>query len=270
MKQLKRENMSNGSLSYQLEKGQWGLFAVRFEGTNATGQTVSLADLGQVILRWNGIDLVNVDFEFLNLVSNLYGGVAEFSSTTGGAFKATAYITTGLWFDTQNIYDVGDEDKVEFVLQFQGAVSKISSGAVEILGKPRRGIMSYQHKILKKTVVSSGAGSVPDTIPVNNISQVYIKNPSALVNRVQIQKDGKVYVDGSVGAIQSYSDWIHLLETPSSIVAIELTESKDVREAIGGAVYYNFQFTGAGNLEVYYSKLEPVPEKIDISYARAF
>ena len=267
MKQLFRVPATQGNLSYQLEKGQFGLFLIRFEGTNATGQAVTLADLGSVVLRWNGQDVVNVDFEFLNMVSNLYGGVSEFSSTTGGAFKASAFIPTGIWFDSQNIYDIGDEDKVEFVLNWNTA--KIASGSVYIFGKPRRGVMSYLHGIYKRTIVSGGAGDISDSIPVENITQFYIKNPTALINTLQVARDGKAVVDGYVGALQSYSDWIHLLEASSNLIAIEFVESKDLREVVSTGITYKINTTGAGNIESYYSRLIPKAEKVDISLARA-
>ncbi|MEM5880922.1 MAG: hypothetical protein QXW01_03775 [Candidatus Aenigmatarchaeota archaeon] len=267
MKQLFRAPAVQGSLSYQLEKGQFGLFLIRFEGTNATGQAVSLTDLGNVIVRWNGQDIVNVDFEFLNMVSGLYGGFTEFSSTTGGAFKASAFIPTGLWFDTTNIYDIGDEDKVEFVLNW--TTTKIASGSVYIFGKPRQGIMSYIHGIYKRTIVSGGSGDISDSIPVENITQFYIKNPTALINNIQVARDGKVIVDGAVGALQSYSDWIHLLEASSNLLAIEFVESKDIRDAVSTGITYKINTTGAGNVESYYSRLIPRADKVDISLARA-
>jgi hypothetical protein len=267
MKQLFRQSATIGSLAYQSEKGQFGLYLVRFEGTAQTGQNVSLADLGNFVFRWNGEDINNIDFEFLNLVSNLYGGVSEFSSTTGGSFKASAFVPTGLWFDSQNIYDVGDEDKVEIVMNWNTA--KIASGNVYIFGKPRKGIMSYLHGLYKRTIVSGGAGTIIENIPVENIATLYIKNPTALISKLQVARDGKVVVDGSIGALQSYSDWTHLLEQSSNLLAIEFVESKDVREAISGGVNLIFETTGSGNIEVYYSRLIPKPEKVEVSLARA-
>lgn len=267
MKLLKTENALTGNLTYTLEKGQFGLFLIRYEGNNLTGQAVNLTDLGNVIVRWNGQDIINVDFEFLNKVSNLYGGLAEFSSTTGGSFKASAFIPTGLWFDSVNIYDVGEEDRVEFVLNW--STTKIASGSVYLLGKPRRGIMHYIHGIKKRVVVSGGAGIITDNIVEPNIATYYIKNASSLVSRIQVERDGKAITDANTGAVQSYSDWTHLLEATSNILAVEFAESKDVREAVSNTLIVRLQFIASGNLETYYSQLIPRPDKIDISTARA-
>lgn len=267
MKQLFRQSANVGSLAYQLEKGQWGLFAIRYEGTNLTGQAITLADLGNIVIRWNGTDIINLDFEALNYMSNLYGGVSEFSSTSGGQFKAVAFIPTGLWFDSTNVWDVDETDKVEFVLNWN--TSKIASGSVYIFGKPKRGVMSYLHGIKKRSVNSTGAGTQIDSIPVPNITTFYIKNPSVLLSKVQVARDGKVYVDGSVGIIQNYSDWIHLLETSNSFLAIEFVESKDIREALASSVSYIFEFTSSGILETYYSHLIERSDKVEISLARA-
>lgn len=267
MKLLKTENAITGNLTYQVEKGQFGLFLIRFEGTNITGQAVNLQDLGNVIMRWNGNDIINCDFEFLNQVSNLYGGFTEFTSTTGGSFKASAFIPSSLWFDSLNVYDIGEEDKVEFVLNW--STSKISSGSVYLLAKPRRGLMHYIHAIKKRVVVSGGAGIITDNIVEPNIATYYIKNASSLISRLQIERDGKAITDANVGAIQSYSDWTHLLEASSNLLAVEFAESKDVREAVSNTLTIRLQFIASGNLETYYSQLIPRPDKIDISTARA-
>lgn len=267
MKQLFQQALSSGSLAYQLEKGQWGLFQLRAEGIASSGQSVNLTDLGNVIVRWNGQDIVNVDFEFLNLFGNLYGGVCEYTSINGGAFKISAFIFTGLPFDPQNVFDVDENDKVEIVWTWY--TTKIVSGYAYVFGKPRSGIMSYVPGLYIKSVVSSGAGVINDNIPVENIATLFIKNPSALISRLQVARDGKVIVDGATGAIQAYSDWIHLLETTNNLLAIEFVESKNVKDVISTQLSYSFTTTGSGIIQLYYARLIPKPEKVEISMARS-
>lgn len=269
MRLLWRAALSQGSTTYNFTRGQFGLILVRFAGTNAAGQTVNTSDLGNVILNWNGDDKINVDADLLVQLANVYGGAIENISAAGSSFAISFAIPTGSWWDAQNIYDISENDKVYLKLDFNNIVSKITNGTVSIYAKPRLGAMAYIHKILSRAVVSGGAGTITDTIPVNNISAIYIKDPSSLVDNIQIIKDGKVIIDGDTASELVYSNWIHLLETSGNLLALELAESKDVREAIGQTLTYKYNFTGAGNLSQYYSAIEFTPKKLEQSLANA-
>jgi len=256
MRLLWQDNLVNLTTNFTIPKGQYGLFLIRYSGQAAANQTVATTDLGNVILNANGNDKINVDVDLLSQLSNVYGGAIEASSVTGGAFAFSVIVPVAAWFDSKNIYDISERDKVYFKLDFPNIASKIVSGTVAIYAKPRHGVMSYWHKILSRTVVSGGAGTITDTLPVANISEVYLKNPAALVSQIQLIKDGKVYVDGDTGSELAYSNWIHLLESSITLLAIEFVESKDIREAISQSLSYKYNFTGAGNLAQYYSAIE--------------
>jgi len=257
MKLLWQDNLANLTTNFTVPRGQYGLFLIRYSGVAATGQTVATTDLGNVILNANGNDKINVDVDLLSQLANVYGGAVEASSAAGGNFAFSILIPTGAWFDAKNIYDISANDKVYFKLDYPNLTSaKIVSGTVSVYAKPRHGVMNYWHKILSRAVVSGGAGVITDTLPVANISEVYLKNPAALISQVQLVKDGKVYVDGDVNAELAYSNWIHLLESSVTLLAVEFVESKDVREAISNNLSYKYQFTGAGNLAQYYSAIE--------------
>ncbi len=255
MKELWRDNLNTGSTNYNVSQGQYGSFLIRYEGDAGAGVTMALSNLGNVILNWNGNDIINVDVELLSLLSNIYGGAIEATSIAGGAFAFSIIIPCGAWFDTKNIYDVGRNDKVYFKLDYPAVPALIDTGSVTIYAKPRAGIHSYFHKILSRTVVSGGAGAVTDKIYDSNISNFYIKNPAALTSNIQIVRDNKVFVDGSPAAELAYSNWIHLLEASETTLAVEFCESQNVKESISSQLVYKFQFSAAGNLACYYSCL---------------
>ena len=270
MKLLKQENLSNLQLNYNLARGQYGLFLIRFSGINNGAATVSLAELGNIILNWNGKDIVNVDAEVLTMLANIYGGFIE--NTPGGVGTAFAYsfiVPTSAWFDPKNIYDVSDSDKVLFKFDFPNIMTGAASGSVSISGLHQSGIMSYFHKILSRTVVSGGAGIITDTIVQSNIINLYIKNPAALVSDIQLLVDNNVRVDSTIPVELAYSNWVHLLEATNTFLAEEFAPSKDVREAISNILTYKYTFTGAGNLEQYYSAIEFSQLKQEQSLANA-
>lgn len=270
MKLLWNDNLGNLTTTYNVARGQYGLIMLRYTGVAAVGVTVTLANLGNVILNWNGDDKVNVDAELLSLLANVYGGVIESTSAAGGAFAFSVIIPTSAWFDPKNVYDISDKDKVYIKLDYPALTpAVIASGSVSIYAKPRKGIHSYFHKILSRAVVSGGAGVITDTINASNIIELYLKNPAALVSQIQIIKDNNVYVDGDAGSELAHSNWIHQLETGNTTLAVEFAESKDIREAISNTLSYKYTFTGAGNLPQYYSAIEFSAIKQAESFANA-
>ena len=270
MKLLWQDNLTNLTTNYNLARGQYGLFLIRYSGTAQVGQTVTTTNCGNVILNWNGEDKINVDMDLLSQIANLYGGFIENSSAVGGAFAFSIVIPTGLWFDASNIYDIGDNDKVYFKLDFSAMTNAlIASGTVAIYGKPRSGTMSYIHKILSKAVVSSGASTITDNIVTPNIATLYIKNPAALLSQIQINKDNKNYVDGDVASELAYSNWIHEVEATGTMLALEFVESHNIVEAISNTLNYKFTFTGVGTLSQYYSAVEFTPNKLQDSIKNA-
>lgn len=270
MKLLWQDNLLNLSTNYNVAQGQYGLFLIRYSGTAAAAYTVLTSDLGNVILNWNGEDKINVDVDLLSQLANQYGGFIEATSNVGAAFAFTIIIPTGAWFDSKNIYDISGGDKVYFKLDFPLlTAAKIASGTVTIQAKPRAGVMSYIHKILSRSVVSGGAGIITDTIVTPNIIELYVKNPSALTSQIQYSKDGKLYVDGDTASQLAYSNWIHLLETVNTLLAVEFAEGKNIDEAISKTLSYKYTFTGVGNLAQYYSAIEYTPSKVSESLANA-
>lgn len=263
MKLLHSVPASNGSMTFYLPKGQYGVIQVVYDLDMATGIDLTRALCGNVILNWNGQDVINVDAEILNQLDNVYGGVAEFTTVTGGASRMSVFLTAGLWFDAQNVYDIQDNDNVYLKLDFAslGLPANVDSGNIKVYAKMKTGVMSYLHNITARPIVSSGASTLADTYKISNISQIYLKNPAALLSNVQLSKDGETLVDSPPNTLIAYSDFIHQLETTNTTLAIDFVESGDVRESVGSDISYKFVFTGSGTQYMYFSHLDFTPKK---------
>lgn len=262
---------TNGSLTFFLPKGQYGSIMIEYDLDAALGVTLTRAQMGNIILNWNGDNVINVDAEILNLLDNVYGGTAEFSAAVGGATRMSVFIPLAQWFDSLNVYDIGEKDQVYIKLDFPtiALATNVDSGSVRVYAKNKVGVMNYLHKIISRSVVSAGATTIADTYPVNNISQLYLKNPAALVSNIQITKDNDTVVDAPTAVLNAYSDWIHLLESTNTTIVIEFGESKDIRENVGSQISYKYTFTGAGTLAQYFSYIEFTPIKAIESRAKA-
>lgn len=260
MKLLYAQPVTAGSLTFFIPSRQWGTFLIKYRGTAQAGQTVGRPDLGNIILNWNGNDIINADAEMLQLIGNTYGGVSEFVSNAGGSYSISVFIPCGTFWDSKNVYDISPNDKVYFKCDFGALIPKVASGFVEIYGKEKLGVHRYFNNIIERPIVASGASDLTDIYNVPNIANIVIKNPS-IIDRIQITKDGETVVDAETSTVQAYSDWIHLLETTNNVIVIELAESQDIEEALGSTIQYRYQFNGAGTLEQYFMFIEFANQK---------
>ena len=263
MRQLWSDNLSNLSTTYNQEAGKFSMFEIRFAGTAQAGQTVALTDLGTIRLNNNGDDKINVDAEVLSLMADNWGGFVEASSVVGGAFAFSIFIPAGYWFDKKNNFWFSKTDKSYWQLLFPNMTAVlIASGNVTIYGNPGHGAQSYWHKILSKQVVSSAAtGVITDAIEERNIIALYLKNPTALIDNLILIRDKETVVNGSMVSEIAYSNWIHQLEVASTLYIAEFAPDQLISQALSNAFSYQYNFTGAGNLEQYYSAIQFTPDR---------
>jgi hypothetical protein len=269
---LSTTNISNNTVSFPVPAGQYGAIVVVYDVVTNAATTADLADCGNVRLNWTGEDLINVPAAIINYINNRYGGVAEASFAAGGSNRVTIIITPGLIYDSKTVYDIGQNDNVTLSLDFTALAAKSASGTVKIYGKYKIGTMSYVHKLLPKFCIAQAAGVVPDSIPVNNISELFLQAPAANnVTGVQVIKDNITLVNSnSLDDLLAYDNYVHQVETANTdILALDLAESKDLREIVGGTTQFKITFSGAATLPLYYGFCSYTGKKLVESSARA-
>jgi hypothetical protein len=272
MNLLSTTNVSNNTVSFTLPSGQYGMLAVVYDVVTSVSKTASLASCGNVRLNWTGEDIINVPARIINLLNNLYGGVAEAIFASAASNRVTIFITPGLAYDAKTVYDIGQNDNVTLTLDFTALAALSASGTVKIYGIPKIGVMSYIHKLLPKFCIAQSAGVVPDSIPVNNISEFIMDDPATnLVTGVQIIKDNITVVNcQSILDLQARNNFIHLVETAvTNVLAVDLAESKDLREVTGGTLQFQITFSGAATLPLYYGFCSYTGQKLVESQSRA-
>jgi hypothetical protein len=263
MRQLHNDNLSVLTTTYNASAGRFGNFLLRYSGTAQTGQTVSLANCGNVMVNVKGDSKVNVDVELLSQAANLYGGYIEASSTIGAAFAFSVVIPAGYWFDKKNVFDIASGEKTFFKMDYPNMTSAlIASGTVVLYGKPQAGIQSYYHKILGAPISVSGSIQKTDSIVEQNIISAYLKDPTSLIDTMQMSKDGNLIFDGDVVSELVWSNWIHNVEVASTLMALEFAENGNIASANSGVLSYNLHFTGPGVLPLYYSAIDYSPAKL--------
>jgi hypothetical protein len=246
---------SSAMLTFFLPAGNWGGFVLAFRGTNGLTPKAR-ADVGNVNLTWNGVPLVNVDFELLQYLTDLKGGFSLFTSTASSTFETMCYIPAGNFTDKNNIYRIDNDEKVYFKLDFPNLAD--ITGQVYIYGIPKEGIMNYQYCLTSRNVTAGASGTISDVHRLNNVSAIYLKNYSA-VSDMQILRDGKTIVDGILADIKAISDFTNQVETSASVIEVDMNRSKDIREIISSEINFKYTFSGASTLQQYfaYSILTP-------------
>lgn len=251
-----------GSLTFFLPKGMFKGFVLVYQGDNAAAIDTTLADLGQINFILNGKQVINVPVSLMSPVNDLYMGSETFSNTTGGAVYCSVYIPCGTFWDAKNVYQIDDDDKAYFKLDFPtiAPLAKWDSGNVRVYGIYGEGIQNYVYNIQSRNVVAGGAGTLADTYPVNSVVNVFLQNYS-IINTIQLMKDNKVLTDGQTADILALSDLLHQVETSVNVIGIEFAQSRDVREAISGMISYQYAFNTNGTLQQYFGFVDFTPNK---------
>jgi hypothetical protein len=262
--------VANGSTIFTFPKGQWGAILVVFDVVTSAGNTATLASCGNARLTWGGEDLKNCSIELLNLINNLYGGVMEATFAAASANRISCVILPGLAYDSKSVFDVGANDNVTLTLDWTALAALCASGSIKIYLKPKIGTMSYVHKILPQTIIAQAAGVIPGSLPVNNVSEIFLLSPAAQnVTGIQITKDNDTIVDSvTVADLDAYNNFIHVVETAQTkLLAIDFGESKDIHENVGAAAQFRYTFSAAGTLQQFYGFISFTNNKLIESVA---
>jgi len=263
---------SAGFLSFDVPAGMYKEFLLIYRGTNVAAGDTTLADLGSVVMRRNGIPKVAVPVSVLATLNNEYRGVASFSNVNGGAVFAMIPLPCGQFKKSENNVYAVEEQELTIELTFAELASATgwSAGTVEVYGVPQIGVEKYEYQLISHDFVLGAAGTIqPKTITIPNILQLILTNTN-LASNINITKDGKLAFNTAVDVSQAYSDMIHELETTIANTSIlEFAQSGDIREAVGSSIRVEATSTGAGTFNVYTGSLIFNNDKTVRSIAKA-
>lgn len=220
MELLKQENLLNAFLTLDLREGKYrGLF-IRVSGTNNSGQTLAVTNLGKIKLQHQGIERINADFNFFNARTNLGGGTAESASATSGAFGFAAIISFRRRFDRANVLQVESNKKT--TLTWDSLISTLStvvaSGTMEVYGLyDDVGYQRYLPMIRTQQVTVAAATTVKETIPFAFVEELWGAD-DAQIARVQLLRDSRTIIDGTWTALKSLSNAQNNVETAVTTV----------------------------------------------------
>lgn len=194
-KSIARFKQANGIQDEYTDPGNYVAVNFDFNGTLQTGQDGTFADLGRVLTQRFERQKDNIDFNDLQRILNIRGGVAYLNSNTGGSFSAFVILlfSPETVASALNILD-GDEFNVEWQPGDDGTV--FSDLTLEISGEtanfPELGKLNYTRK-----TESYADSAAADLVKLNkqNVQALYVEDVNDNIDLIQVDNNQGSVVD---------------------------------------------------------------------------
>ncbi len=262
---LKKNFTHDGLNGYQrdMQDGKYAGIQLTITGTNATGQTGTLEDLGRVVLTRNGQPRVNRNPKKFADIQDIRGGKFTYSSTEAGAFQAVVYIP---FFEKghPNVFDIKGNDRFNYEWVPAGNASTVfDSLEIKVNGDMSPALIERYDYFINGADQDFSAAQSADDVPLNkrNVSAIYIEDVDNTVDSLSFNSNGKQVI--------STNDWLSLQGYTNANNRIE-DETQDVIEienhtpGIPGTLrnrnnVLTFTTSGAGAVDITVCSIIPGP-----------
>lgn len=269
MKLLGSTNILSGAASFPIPAGQYGGFMIRAAGTNQAGQTLTLANLGNVSVAVQGHGVIYSSFTALNNIPALARGVVETATAAGAAFTHSAFILPSFVSDG-NIFDVSAQDNWFVDVSLGGVTGVIvASGTLEIFGIPQDGAQAYFPKMAMQSRNIAASSTDQFTLSMDNIGFLWIDGLTN-IDTITIAIDGQTKVFGSPAELLAFSNWYWNPATAlTDEILLDFVKSKTFDESLSD----KFEITiltnagGAATPVIIPISYEPTPQLFNRSKA---
>lgn len=232
------------------------------KGTTDTAQTLDEADIGRIRIQRDGDQVQGEDFEFYFDLANLLGGYPHKTAPTAGASRITAFIP--FYFPgIRNALDVRDKEEVDVYLDFSGTLDTrfgANSATYQLHAAVAPGIPErYELRVEEQDVVASGAGRYDQNLNGNNIGAIFFRDPSSVVDKLQVQVDDEVAVDNiDDAALLDQTTFERNVESAAGgLIEVNNAPGGSIAETRNQTTELDAEFSGAGTLEV--TKFRVIP-----------
>lgn len=242
---------------------------LRITATNGV-TPATLEDIGRVRLWVNDYPVIDASFEFLNHLTNIWGGFMRDDSAASGALRMTALIPCG-WKDN-NVMLIDPSDNCRFEISYGGNYAgRTSATLVELYAVNETGIQAYTLTIRELSENIAAGQYLPKTYQHENICAVYAG--ATVSNALNLAGSGlgriKTVIgeslgDATVAALTDFTQGRNNLEADYTAVAeLYTADSGDFTSpsALEDAVNISWDNSGAASvarLVIVGKKLEPV------------
>lgn len=259
MKFLGAEQILNQTMYKELNYGTMRGLLVRYTGTNASGVAVTLAQLGQVRVNFRGNDNVNDTVSFFASMNNLYYGVAEFSSTTSGAYAATIWIPFSAPWDEKN--GMFNSKGIAGFIQTNNALTTavVANGVIEVYYLEAEAIANYATFWLQQNVQVGGAGQAKQTLTGFDVSSLLLEE-NAQITLIQVNKDERNLMSSTQAVEKAASNLMNRVETAITLIELNINPYKYI-PAGGRQVTIQLQMGAATTVGLHTLGFSNTPEE---------
>lgn len=253
LKFIKTGDAKGTRVDIDLPAGRYAFLKLTIEGTSDTGQTAT-NDIGEYRLERNGREIHGTDLKFTHQWADLKGGHPTLVAPEAGATRITTFIPFGL-FGEANTIDFASKEEADLEIRFNSNLATIfGSNAVTytLYGFQAPSIAErYELQISKQNINAAGAGREKEVMNRKNIASVYMRDSSAVVDRIQFIVDGETIEDNVTDDdLRDITNIINQVESAQDLAEINLVASGNILEAKNDFSELEANFTGTGILDV--------------------
>lgn len=227
-------NFKSGSaLLVEVLAGQWAGFLIRLSGLNDTGNTAG-SNFGRIRLNRNGVELLNLDADILQLMNDVDYGFIESTSTISSTYNQSIYIPASVFpfAADHNIFHVTEDDQLTITITYDSTIQGLlASGTLVVGGNYQLGIEHYTPLRLQETP-NIPAGTTPHTFKsARNFIGLYFDYTNT--TRLLVEVNGGVFINGSIAELQALSNLLTQKEaTYSSLCKLDVTQGQSQTEQL--------------------------------------
>lgn len=244
-----------GAVNIDIPKGRYAGLLVRFTGTTSAGQTLTMADLGQVRVMRYGQEVISESAAFLQAYNDLKGGFLP--TVTGGAAAledVIFYIPFALpeLPNTSNVLtneemDLRIEPAATLPARFVALPCQYQVYGYMTPDVPE----SYLLNIREQDVQAVGAGRLAPTLNGKNLAAMYMIDAGAVVGSYSLEIDKVLVVDNIDDAVErAITSWENQIEAATALAEVNLVRTGNIANAINGTGKLQLVFTGAGTANI--------------------
>lgn len=180
------------SISEFVDPGRYSGLHLYFYGTNASATTATVDDLGDIQVKRDGETHHERSIEHYVDLNNIREGQNYFDSVSGGNFEATAFIPFyEKSFD--QAYQITGKKELQFTYNPNtGVPGNFANLTLEVLGVQSFRDEEYDYFVLGQDVTpASAVSSRGYQLNEENITNVYLRDPSSILDSAGLRQDGE-------------------------------------------------------------------------------
>jgi len=258
VKFIKSGNPKGGaSPRIDLPTGPYSSLLLVVDGDADTGQDLTPDDIaseGDIRVKRFGEQIHGANSEFYYDLSDLRNGHPTNIGGSGDPSRVAIQIPFFLT-NIPNVMDVTAKNEADLEIDFNSGLDTVfgaNSATYEVYGLMMPGQAElYTLKVTEYNEQVSSSTRINDAFSARNVGEIFLRDPSSVVDALQIKIDNDVVVDNLDDAVlQDVTNLSDKVETSGMTLRhVHQPSTKDLRETLNENVEYSVQFSGGGTAE---------------------